>query len=210
MVTEQEIAEQVAAVEAAEVLLDQAEDFHQRAASERSVQELAVAKAEAHAVRDKLRSMRARFARERASERARAQAEAAFPPKRRQALTQQLGDSRDEAAHAITSLERAAAEALRLVAEYAAAVREVSAELVGVGLRAGDGGEDGGSAAGAVRLGGETWRAADAGAMVAAVMQAAVAAHDRQHVFAQLRWAQLGGVAEAQARAELLARAVER
>lgn len=210
MVTQQEIDEQVAAVEVAETALDRAEAHHDRAGSEQAVSELRVARAEAHAARDKLRHLRSRFAAEQASSRAREAAEAGFPKKQREVLAQRLADARDEAAHAIAALDRAAAVAVEAVAAYGAAVREVSGELLGAGLRAGEGGKDGGTAAGAVHLGGEQWRPADAGSLVAAVMRSAVAAHDRQHVFAQVRFGQMGGLVEAQARAELLARAAER
>lgn len=210
MVSEQEIAEAEAAVEVAEQALDVAEQYHHQAGGEKAVMELRAARADANGARDRLRHLRSTWARERAAEARRAEAEDGFPQKRRESLTQELADARDEAAHAVAALEKAAAVALEAVSQYGTTVREVSAELVAAGLRAGDGGEDGGSAVGVVHLAGETWRPADAGAMVAAVMQSAVAARDRRHVFAQLRWGQMGGMAEAQARAELLARAAER
>ena len=90
MVTQQEIDWQAIAVEAAEVALDQAEAHHANAGSERAVQELRVARAQAHAERDRLRQLRTRFAAEQAAARARAQAEKGFPERRREALTQQL------------------------------------------------------------------------------------------------------------------------
>jgi hypothetical protein len=210
VVSEQEIAEAEVEVEKAEQALDLAEQHHETAGSEQAVTELRAARADAYGARDRVRQLRSRWAVEQAGAARRVEAEAGFPKKRREALTRQLADARDEAVHAIAALDRAAAVALEAVAAYSTTVREASGVLVGAGLRAGDGGVDGGGADGVVHLAEEAWRPADAGAMVAAVMQSAVAAHDRQHVFAQLRWGQMGGMAEAQARAELLSRAAER
>ncbi|HET9326434.1 MAG TPA: hypothetical protein VFQ05_06675 [Candidatus Eisenbacteria bacterium] len=210
MVTQVEIDAAEAAVEQAETALDVAEAHHSGAGSERSVQELRLAQSVANGARDRVRQLRAAWARERAAEARRAEAEENFPEKRRGALTRQLGDARDEAAHALASLERAAVEAMAAVAAYGAAVREASGELMAAGLRAGEGGPDGGGVDGSVHLGGEQWRGAEPGSVVAAVMQSVVAAYDGRHPLAQLRWAQLGGLVETQARAELLARAAGR
>ncbi|WNZ11485.1 hypothetical protein [Streptomyces sp. 11x1] len=208
--TEQEIVEAERAVEVAESRLDTAEAHHATAGSPTAVTELRAARADANDARDRLRRLKSAWAKEQADEARRAAAEAVYPQRKREALVQQLADARDEAAYAVAALDKAAAVALAAVAGYGAVVRQVSGELLGAGLRAGDGGVDGGTAAGTVHLGGETWRAADPGSLVAAVMQAAVAAHDRRHVFAQARWGQMGGLVEAQARAELLARAAGR
>lgn len=210
MTTQAEIEQAEAAVEVAERALDVAEQYHHESGGERAVAELKAARFDAYGARDRVRRLKSMWAAEQAGAARRAQAEKGFPAKRREALTRQLADARDEAAHAVALLEKAAAEALAAVAAYGAVVREVSAELCGAGLRAGDGGVDGGGADGVVHLGGEQWRPADPGSVVAAVMQSAVAAHDRQHVFAQVRWSQMGGMGEARARAELLARAAER
>lgn len=208
MVTQEQIDEQVAAVEVAESALDRAEAHHDRAGSEVAVSELRVARAEAHAARDKLRHLRSRFAAEQASSRAREAAEKAFPGKRREALTQRLVDARDEAAHAVAALDKAAVEALAAVAGYGAAVREVSGELLGAGLRAGEGGEDGGTAAGVVHLDGEQWRPADAGSLLAAVVRSAVAAQNPRHPVAQ--WRQVSGLADQAAQDALRSRAAGR
>lgn len=210
MITEQDIEKAVAEVEQAEVKLDVAEQYHAQAGGEKAVMELRAARADAYGARDRLRSLRSRWAAERAAEARRAEAEKNFPQKRREALTRRLADARDEAAHAVAALDKAAAAALAAVAAYGQAVREVSGELVGGGLRAGDGGEDGGSVDGSVRLGDEQWRGAEPASVVAAVMQSVVASYDGRHPLAQLRWGQLGGLVETQARAELLARAAKR
>ncbi|MBT1098326.1 hypothetical protein [Streptomyces sp. Tu102] len=169
-----------------------------------------MAPTKAHAARDRLRLLRSRWGAERAAETRRADAEAGFPADRREALTRQLADARNMAADAVAALDGAAREALVAVGAYTALVRQVSGELVAAGLRAGEGGPDGGGTGGVVHLGGEVWRPADGGALLDSVMQAAVAAGDARHPLAQLRWAQLGGLAEKAARDELLARAVER
>lgn len=207
--TEQEIAEAEAAVEAAELKLDTAEQYHHRSGGEKAVAELKAARFDCYGARDRVRRLRSQWAAERASEARRAVAEAGFPAKRREALTRDLADARDEAAHAIAALDGAAREALELTAAYAALVQETAAELVAAGLRAGEGGEDGGSTAGTVHLGGETWRSADPGSLLAAVLQAVVASRDARHPLAQLRW-QLGGLAEKAARDALLERAAGR
>lgn len=210
MVTQVEIDEAEQAVTEAEDALDVAEAHHAEAASERSVQELRLAQSRANGARDRVRQLRAAWARERAAEARRAEAEENFPEKRREALTQRLADARGEAAHAVAGLDKAAVEAMAAVAAYGAAVREASGELMAAGLRAGEGGPDGGGVDGSVHLGGEQWRGAEPGSVVAAVMQSVVAAYDGRHPLAQLRWAQLGGLVETQARADLLARAAER
>jgi hypothetical protein len=87
-------------------------------------------------------------------------------------------------------------------------VREASGELAAAGLRAGDGGEDGGTAAGSAYLGGETWRPADPGSLLAAVVRAVVAEQDARHPVAQ--WRQVSGLADRAAQDALLARAAER
>ncbi|MEU8752027.1 hypothetical protein AB0C88_16190 [Streptomyces chartreusis] len=210
MVTPQDLDEAEAVVEAAEVKLDQAETHHATTGSPTAVAELQVARAEAHAARDRLRALRSRWGAERAAETRRAEAEAGFPAERREALTRQLVDARDLAADAVAALDGAAREALAAVGAYTALVRQASGELTAAGLRAGEGGPDGGGTGGVVHVGGEVWRPADGGALLGSVMQAAVAAADARHPLAQLRWAQLGGLADKAARDELLARAVER
>lgn len=210
MVTEQEIAEAEAAVEAAEKKLDTAEEYHHQAGGEKAVAELRAARFDAYGARDQLRRLKSQWAAQHEAEARRAQAEAGFPARRREALTRDLADARDEAAHAIAALDGAAREALAGVAAYAALVQQTAAELVAAGLRAGDGGADGGTTAGTVVLGGETFRPADPGSLLGAVMQAVVAAYDQRHPLAALRWGQMGGLAEKTARDELLAKAAVR
>ncbi|MER5211958.1 hypothetical protein ABT063_15595 [Streptomyces sp. NPDC002838] len=194
----------------AELKLDQAEDFHASAGSETAVTELRIARAGAHTARDRLRQLRTRYAAEQAAGRARQAAEGGFPEKERKAVTKRLETARDEAVAAVVAAQRAAAEVLVKVAAYDVAVRAVAAELKGRGLSADDGHDLGGTAGGVVHLGGEVWRPADSGALLGAVMQAAVAERDPRHPLAQMRWQQVGGLAEKTARDELLARAVER
>lgn len=208
MVTEQEIDEQVAAVEVAESALDRAEAHHATAGSETAVNELRVARAEAHASRDRLRHLRSRYAAEQASSRARAEAEKAFPKKRREALAQQLGDARDEAAHAIAVLDQAAAEALRAVADYTALVQSTARDLQAAGLRHDDGGVEGGAVDGSVYLNSEVWRPASGPDLLGGLVSAAVTAHDRRHPLA-VRWRYSGGLV-AQAGAEALLKAARR
>jgi hypothetical protein len=210
MVTEEQITEAERVVEAAERKLDLAEDYHERAGGTVAIAELQVARAAAHGARDQLRFLRSRFAAERASEARREQAEKTFSVKRREALTQRMADARDEAVHAIANLEKAAGEALAAVTGYAALVRETAGVLVGAGLRVGEGGEDGGGLDGSVHLGGERWRGAEPGSVVAAVLQGVVAGYDGRHPLAQLKWGQLGGVVEKAARDALLERAAGR
>jgi hypothetical protein len=188
VLTQQEIDAAELEVERTENALDAAEAHHERAGSEKSLQEVKAARFAAHGARDRLRSLRARWAAERAAEARRAQAEANFPKKRREALAQQLGDARDEAAHAVAMLDKAAAEALRLVAEYGATVREASAELMAAGLRAGDGGEDGGTAGGTVHLAGEAWRAADPLGVLEYLLAVRVAVENPSHPLAMRRY----------------------
>lgn len=207
-VLQEDIDEAERAVEVAELKLDQAERYHAEAGGEKSFQEFKVAQAEANAARDRVRRLRSTWAREHAAAARRVQAEKGFPRKRREALARQLADARDEAAHAVHGLDGAAREALEKVAEYAALVQQVSAELVVAGLRAGEGGEDGGTAGGVVHLGGEVWRPADAPSLLAAVARSAVAAQDPRHPVA--RWRQVAGPADRAAQDELLTRAVER
>ncbi|MEU5339359.1 hypothetical protein AB0H18_00635 [Streptomyces sp. NPDC020766] len=208
--TEQEIVEAEAAVEGAESKLDTAEAHHATTGSPTAVTELRAARADANDARDRLRRLKGAWAKEQADEARRAAAEAKYPQRKRDTLTQQLADSRDEAAHAVAALDKAAAVALAAVAGYGALVREVSGELLGAGLRAGEGGPDGGGPDGAVHLGGERWQGPEPGSVVGAVMQTVVAAYDQRHPLAQLRWGQLGGLAETRARAELLAKAAGR
>lgn len=210
MITQEQIDAAEKAVEAAEVKLDRAEDHHYVSGGVRAANELKAAQVEAGSARDRVRRLKALWAAERAAEARRAEAEAAFPKKRREALTRRLAGARDEAAAAVAALDAAAAAALAAVASYGELVREASGELIGAGLRADVGGEDGGTTVGAARLGGEVWRAAEPGAVLAEVMRSVVAAYDQRHVFAQTRFGQMGGMAEAQARAELLARAAGR
>ncbi|MFF7840410.1 hypothetical protein ACFZC6_16520 [Streptomyces ossamyceticus] len=202
MIAQAEIDEAEAAVEQAEAKLDVAEEYHHQSGGERAVQELRAARFAAHSARDRLRQLRSRWAAERAAEARRAQAEKDFPKKRREALTRQLADARDEAVHAVAALEKAAAEALAAAAAYGVTVREASGELTAAGLRAGDGGEDGGTAAGTAYLGGEVWRPADPGSLLAAVVRAVVAEQDARHPVA--RWRQVAGLADRAAQAELL------
>ncbi|MFE7837450.1 hypothetical protein ACFU53_15850 [Streptomyces sp. NPDC057474] len=208
MVTQQDIDEAEVAVEAAEVKLDQAEEHHHVSGGVRASNELKVAQAEANGARDRLRRLKALWAHQRAEEARRAAAEAGFPPKRREALTQQLADARDEAVHAVAAVEKSAAVALAAVTEYGVLVREASAELFHAGLRAGEDGQFGGATTGVVHLGGEVWRPADAGSLLAAVVRSAVAAQDARHPAAQ--WRPLAGLADQAAQAELLARAAGR
>lgn len=207
MVTEQQIDEQVTAVEAAEVKLDQAEAHHADAGSERAVQELRVARAQAHAARDKLRQLRTRFAAEQAASRAREAAEKAFGEKERKAVAKRLADARDEAVAALVEAERTAGRLLAAAASYEAVVRSTAAELKARGLSA-DNGEFGGTAGGVVHLDGEVWRPADAGSLLAAVARSAVAAQDPRHPVAQ--WRQVAGLADQAAQDVLRARAAER
>lgn len=209
MVTEQEIAEAETAVEAAEVKLDQAEDFHASAGSERAVSELRIARAGAHAARDRLRQLRTRYAAEQAASRAREAAEKAFPVKERAALAKRLAKSRDEAVAAVAAAEAAVAVLLEKVAAYDGAVREAAGDLRSRGLSS-DGGQDlGGTAGGVVHVGGEVWRPADAGALLAAVASSAVAEREPRHPLAAQRWRRVGGAAVVAGQDALL-RAAER
>ncbi|WP_432020068.1 hypothetical protein [Streptomyces sp. 1222.5] len=197
-------------VERAEAKLDEAETYNAMSASERSVVELKVAKATAYGARDRLRSLRSRWAAEHAAQERRETAEAAFSERDRRGVAKRLEKARDEAVSAIVEAERAAARVLAAVGAYSGAVREASDMLVGKGLRVDEGGVDGGSTVGTVVLGGETFRPADGGSMLAAILQSTMAEHYQQYVFAQIRFAQLGGLADRAARAELLTRAAER
>lgn len=204
MITEDEITEQTAVVERAEKKLDEAEAHHDRAGDEMSVAELRVARVEAHGARDKLRHLRARYASEQASAVARDAAERGFPEKARKALAGRLAAGRDEAVRAVTALEQAAAEALRAVAAYSELVQESAAELRGRGLDASDGQELGGTAAGTVHVGGDTWRPADPGSLLAAVLSGAVAEHAPHHPLAAQRWRRMGGLVAQAGQDELL------
>ncbi|MEU1556780.1 hypothetical protein ABZ517_29335 [Streptomyces scabiei] len=207
-IRQEDLDEAEVAVEAAEVKLDAAEQHHHVSGGVHASNELKVAQAEANGARDRLRRLKAMWAHERAEEARRADAEAAFPPKRREALTRQLADARDEAAHAVAAVEKSAAVALAAVTEYGVLVREASAELVAAGLRSGEDGQFGGATAGVVHLGGEVWRPADAASVLAAVVRSAVAEQDARHPVA--RWQQVSGLADRSAQAELLARAAAR
>ncbi|MFG3266867.1 hypothetical protein [Streptomyces bobili] len=208
MITEVEIDEQVAAVEAAERKLDQAEAHHAGAGSEQAVSELRVARVEAHAARDKLRHLRSRYAAEQAAGRTRQAAEAGFPERERKALGKRLEKARDEAVGALREAERAAARLLAATAAYEELVRETAADLKGRGLSADDGQELGGTTGGTVHLGGEVWRPADAASLLAAVARSAVVARDPRHPVAQ--WRQRAGLADQVAQDALLARAAGR
>ncbi len=210
MVTQQELDEAEATVGAAEDKLDAAEVHHAGAGSEAAVAELRVARAAAHGARDRLRSLRTRFAHEHAAGRAREAAEADFPERERKALAKRLAGARDTAVAAVVAAEQAAAELLRAGGEYDAAVREGAAGLKGRGLSADDGQALGGTGGGVVHLNDEVWRPADPGALLGAVMQAAVAARNPRHPLAQIRWGQMGGLAEKAARDELLSKAAGR
>lgn len=204
MVTQHELDEAEVAVEAAEVKLDQAEDFHASAGSERAVAELRIARGGAHAARDRLRQLRTRYAAEQAASRAREAAEEAFPVKERKALAGRLAASRDEAVDAIVAAEAAVAELLAKVGAYDAMVREAANDLRARGLYA-DAGDLGGTAGGVVHLAAEVWRPADAGSLLGAVMQAAVVATSPRHPLAQLR--QVHTVAQKAGQDALLRRA---
>ncbi|MFJ3229773.1 hypothetical protein [Streptomyces sp. NPDC086787] len=206
--TQQELSEAQAAVEAAELKLDRAEAHHARAGSEQAVTELRAARADAHAARDWYRSLAARFAREQAAGRARETAEASFPEKERKAVTRRLEKARDEAVAALVEAERVAGRLLAAVAAYEGVVRETAAGLKARGLAAGEGGEDGGTAGGVVHLGGEVWRPADAPSLLASVARSAVAARDPRHPVA--RWRQVVGLPDRAAQVELMARAAVR
>jgi len=208
VVTEQDIAEAEAAVEAAEQKLDVAEQYHHQAGGEKAVAELKAARFDCYGARDQVRRLKSQWAAQHEAEARRAEAEAAFPARRREALTRDLADARDEAAHAIAALDGAAREALAGVAAYAALVQQTSAEFVAAGLRAGEGGADGGTTAGTVALGGETFRPADPGSLLGAVVRSVVAAQDARHPVAQ--WRQAAGLADRAAQAALLERAAER
>jgi hypothetical protein len=202
MIEQQEIDAADHAVEKAETALDEAEARHATTGSPTAVAELLVARGVAHTARDKARRLRAQRAAEHAARDRREAAEQATS-RDRAALVEKLAAARDQAARKVAALDQAATEALRAVAEYGDLVRQTSAELQGKGLRAGDGGDDGGARDGSVHLGGETWRPADGPGLVAYVLSATVAAHDRHHPLAQQRWRQVGGVA-AQAGAQAL------
>jgi hypothetical protein len=209
MITQEQIDEAAAAVEAAELVLDRAEAHHATAGSETAVAELRAAKADSHAARDKVRQLRTRHAAEQAASRARATAEGEFPARERKAVTRRLTAAKDVAADAVARAEQVAAEMLAAVAAYDAAVRETAAELKCRGLSA-DGGLDGGAASGVVHLDGETWRPADPSSLLAAIASSAVAARDPHHPFGQQRWRHLGGAAAVAGRDALRARAVAR
>ncbi|MEV4864273.1 hypothetical protein [Streptomyces ossamyceticus] len=208
MVTQQEIDEQVVAVEAAEVALDQAEAHHAGAGSERAVQELRVARAQAHAARDRLRHLRTRFAAEQAASRARAAAEEAFPAKERKAVAKRLAEAHDEAVAALVEAERAAARLLAATAAYEGVVRSTAAELKARGLSADDGQDMGGTAGGVVHLDGEKWAPADPGSLLVAVTRSAVTAQNPRHPAAQ--WRPVTGLADQAAQDALLRTAAER
>lgn len=209
MVTQQDLDEAEAAVEAAEQALDTAEAYHATAGSERAVMELRCARAEAHCARDRVRQLRNRWSAEQASGQAREAAERAFPERQRKALVKRLAASRDEAVAAIVAAERAAAGLLDAVGAYSGAVREAAADLRVRGLDASGGQELGGTAGGVAHVGGEVWRPADAALLLAAVVSSVVRAGDPRHPVAAQQWGQLGGLPEKAARDELL-RVVER
>ncbi|MCX4699531.1 hypothetical protein [Streptomyces sp. NBC_01373] len=204
MITQQEIDEQVTAVEIAERKLDQAEEHHAGAGSETAVNELRVARAEAYAARDKLRHLRTRYGAEQAASVAREAAERAFPEKARKTLAKQLAEGRDEAARAVVEAQQAVARMLAAVAGYDERVRSAAGELRACGLVAGDGEELGGTAGGVAFVGGEVWRPASAADMLAAVVSAAVAERDPRHPLAAVRWRHSGGLAAEAGRDALL------
>ncbi|MCZ4515673.1 hypothetical protein O3Q52_47725 [Streptomyces sp. ActVer] len=208
MLTQQEIDEQVTAVEAAEVKLDLAEAHHADAGSEQAVQELRVARATAHAARDRLRQLRTRYATEQAASRARGAAEKAFGERERKAVAKRLAEARDEAVSALVEAERAAVKVLTATAGYEAVVRSTAAELKARGLSADDGQDMGGTVGGVVHLDGEVWRPADAGSLLAAVARSVVAAQNPRHPVAQ--WRQVAGLADQAAQDVLRAKAAGR
>lgn len=203
MVTQQEIDEQVTAVEAAERKLDVAEQHHADAGSEQAVAELRAARADAHSARDRLRHMKSQWAREQAGQARRTAAEAAFT-KKRGAVVERLTQGRDEAARAVAALDQAAAEALRAVAAYSELVQSTARDLQAAGLRHDEGGVEGGALDGSVHVGGEVWRPASGPDLLGSLVSAAVTAHDRRHPLA-VKWRYSGGLA-AQAGAEALLR----
>lgn len=207
--TEQEIAEAEAAVETAEQALDLAEQYHAEAGGERAVMELKAARFEAYGARDRVRSLRTRWAVEQAGAARRAAAEDAFPDKARKAMAKRLAADRDAAVAAIVAAEKAAAELLARVAAYSDTVKESAADLCGRGLDASNGQGFGGTSGGVVHLDGETWQAADAASVLAAVTTSVVRARDARHPFAAARWEQLGTMAQKAAQDALLRR-VER
>jgi hypothetical protein len=210
VVTQQEIDEAEAAVETAEAKLDTAEQYHHQAGGEKAVAELKAARFDAYGARDRVRLLKSRWAAEQAAGRARTAAEEAFGERERKAMARRLEEARDEALAAVVEAQRAAGRVLESVGAYEAAVRQSAAELKARGLSADGGHAWGGTAGGVARVGGETFRPADAGALLGEVMRAAVAERDQRHPLGQMKWGQLGGLAESQARAELLSRAAER
>lgn len=210
MVTQQDIEAAEAAVAVAEAKLDQAEAHHATAGSETAVSELQVARAAAHGARDRVRRLKSQWAAQHEAEARRTAAEAGFPERERKAVTKRLEAARDEAVSALVEAERAAARLLAATAAYGALVRETAADLKGRDLSADDGQALGGTTGGAVHLGGETWRPADPGSLLGAIMQGAVAAHAPQHPLGQLRWGQMGGLADKAARDALLGKAAGR
>lgn len=204
MITQDQIEAAEAAVTTAEQTLDAAEHHHSIVGSETAATEARMARGVAHAARDTLRQLRNRWAAQHAAHAARESAEQAFPDKARTALVKRLATERDAAVAAIVAAEKAAAELLDAVAGYSEAVREAAADLRGRGLDASDGQDLGGTVGGVVHAGGETWRPADAGLLLAAVASSAVRARDPRHPAAAQRWGQLGGLPEKVARDELL------
>ncbi|MEH0584462.1 hypothetical protein QA942_10265 [Streptomyces sp. B21-106] len=208
--TEQEIAEAEAAVEAAELKLDVAEQYHHQAGGERAVMELRAARFDAYAARDRVRQLKNKWAVEQAGAARRAAAEDAFPDKARKAMAERLAAERDAAVAAIVAAEKAAAELLEKVGAYSALVRESAADLRGRGLDASCAQDLGGTAGGVVHVEGEVWQPADASSVLAAVTAAVVRARDARHPFAAARWEQLGTLAQKAAQNELLSKAAVR
>lgn len=202
MIAEEEITEAEAKAEEAEKVLDRAEAHHAEVGSPTASSELLCAKADAHAARDRVRRLRAAWAKYQAAKARRTAAEGVVEQQRK-AIVERLERSRDEAADAVAVLDRAVAEALRRVGSYTALVRQTSDELKTAGLRAGEGSGDGGASDGSLRLGGETWRPADAVEVVAYLVASGVAAEHPSHPFAMQRYT--GSLAAKRGRDELLA-----
>ncbi|MEV4865626.1 hypothetical protein [Streptomyces ossamyceticus] len=202
MITQEQIDEAEAAVEEYERKLDAAEDYHARAGGKVAIAELVVARADAGAARSTARRLRAQFAAEQAIRARRTAAEGAFAADRDK-VAAELTAGRDEAARAVAALDRAAGEALRVVAEYSRLVRSTAEGMQAAGLRHDDGGVEGGSADGSVHVGGEVWRPASGPDVLASLVSSVVAVHDQRHPLAT-KWRFSGGLLAQAGQAELL------